>query len=66
MRCDAGTVPEWPTETHRATRDEAIAAALDVMEPGDVCWAHQDDCALRVDEACDCAVALVPYPTVVQ
>lgn len=64
MRLDAAALPEWPTAY--PTRDEAIVAALDVMEPGDILWIHQDGCATRLDEACDCAVSLIPYPTVVQ
>jgi hypothetical protein len=57
-------MPEWPTAPQ--TRDEAIVAALDEMEPGDVFWRHQDWCGTRLDEECDCVVALVPFPTVTQ
>lgn len=64
MRLDAGALPEWPTTL--PTREAAIDAALDVMEPGDVLWIHQDACALRLDEACDCVVSLIPCPVLVQ
>lgn len=64
MRLDAAALPEWPITL--PTREAAIAAALDVMEPGDIMWIHQDGCATRLDEACDCNVSLIPYPTVVQ
>jgi hypothetical protein len=64
VRLDAAVLPEWPTSY--PTRDEAIAAALDVMEPGDILWVHQDVCAIKRDEDCDCIVQFVPAPTVVQ
>lgn len=60
--------PEWPTEVVAPTRDEAILAALEMMEPGDVFWLHHNDCALMFEDsgaACDCAVMLVPFPTAI-
>lgn len=57
-------MPEWPHGY--PTRDEAIVAALDLMEPGDILWVHQDVCAIKHDEECDCVVQLVPYPVAVQ
>jgi len=60
MMLDGAAVPEWPTTVHRDTRDEAIVAALDLTEPGDVIWVHQDACALRHGDPCDCAVQMVP------
>jgi hypothetical protein len=64
MRRDAGALPAWPVSY--PTRDEAITAALDKMEAGDILWVHQDSCAMKLDEDCDCAVSLVPFPVVVQ
>lgn len=64
MRLDAGALPEWPVGY--PTRDEAIAAALDRMEPGDILWVHQDVCAMKRDEECDCVVQLVPFSGTVQ
>lgn len=43
MRLDSGPVPDWPS-TFR-TREEAITAALALMDPGDVFWIHAEDCA---------------------
>lgn len=60
MRSDSAALPEWPVTL--PTRVDAIAAALEVMEPGDILWIHQAECALRHDEACDCRVDLVPMP----
>lgn len=64
MRLDAGALPMWPT--NYPTRDEAINAALDQMQPGDILWVHQDQCAMKRDEECDCVVQLVPFPGAVQ
>lgn len=64
MRLDSAALPEWPVA--HPTREAAIDAALAVMEHGDVMWVHQDDCATRLDEACDCVVTMIPFSTVVQ
>lgn len=64
MRQDAGMLPEWPVAY--PTRDEAIAAALAIAEPGDIVWVHQDGCATRHYDDCDCVVQLVPVSGVVQ
>jgi hypothetical protein len=61
VRLDSAEVPEWPSNF--PTRDEAIAAALATMGPGEVFWTHQVTCALAYGRPCDCVVTMVPALT---
>jgi hypothetical protein len=45
--------------TKFSTQDEAIAAALNESEPGDIVTIHEADCAAQVDEPCDCDVLTI-------
>jgi hypothetical protein len=45
--------------TRHPTKDEAIAAALNESEPGDLVLIHESECATQVDEPCDCDVLTI-------
>jgi hypothetical protein len=61
---DTAEQPEWSASY--PTRDEAIAAALDMAGPDEDVWVHDASCAMKLDLDCDCGALPIPRPSVVQ
>ncbi len=52
----------WQCHGDFDTREEAIAAALEDLEPGDSVIVHKHDCAVRLDAPCNCDPQIIIIP----
>lgn len=56
------TLPAWPAPRYE-TQADAIAAALEMSEPGETVVVHQPGCGMVLDDECSCWPAEITVGT---